>query len=220
MREGARKTILHPRKSVHAYITFVEPCLLYIPVYHKWRSNDIWFLKYKVRQTYIFVILGHFFSFRPLDNLENQNFNIEKNTSRYYHFTHLHHKWQSYDVWFLGYGAQQTYNFLSFWTIFCTYTPYGPITSKFWKNEKIPEDIIILQMYTIDDSYMMYGSWDMECKSQNFLSFWTVFLPFYPLTTWKIKILKNWKKHLGILSFPTSVQIFCHFGPFFALLLP
>ena len=29
---------------------------------------------------------------------------------------------------------------------------------------------------------------------QNFLSFWTVFCPFTPLTTWKIKILKNWKK--------------------------
>ena len=82
--------------------------LLYIHVYHKWRSYDIWFLKYKVRQTEIFVILGHFLPFQPLDNLENQNFNIEKNTWRYYHFTHLHHKWQSYDAWFLRYGAQKT----------------------------------------------------------------------------------------------------------------
>ena len=40
-----------------------------------------------------FVILGNFLPFLPLlplDNLENQNFNIEKNTCRYYHFTHLH----------------------------------------------------------------------------------------------------------------------------------
>ena len=82
--------------------------LLYIHVHHKWRLYDIWFLKCKVWQTEIFDILGHFLPFQPLDNLENQNFNIEKNTWRYYHFTHLHHKWQSYDVWFLRYGAWQT----------------------------------------------------------------------------------------------------------------
>ena len=57
-----------------------------------------------------------------------------------------------------------------------------------------------------------------------------------PLTTRKIKILKKWKKRLMILSFYTCVtkmriiwcmvpemrsmtdSIFCHFGPFFALL--
>ena len=27
---------------------------------------------------------------------------------RYYHFTNVYHKWQSYDVWLLRYGAQQT----------------------------------------------------------------------------------------------------------------
>ena len=51
-------------------------------VYHKWRSYDIWFPKYKVRQTEIFDILGHFLPFQLHDNLENQNFNIEKSTSR------------------------------------------------------------------------------------------------------------------------------------------
>ena len=66
--------------------------LLYIHVYHKWRSYDIWFLKYKVWQTEIFVILGYFLPSQPTDNLENQYFKIEKNTWRYYHFTHLHHK--------------------------------------------------------------------------------------------------------------------------------
>ena len=51
--------------------------LLYIHVYHKWRY-DIWFLKYKVQQTEIFFILGQFLPFQPLNNLESQNFNIEK----------------------------------------------------------------------------------------------------------------------------------------------
>ena len=52
--------------------------LLYIHGYHKWRSYDMWFLKYKVPQTKFFVVLGHFLPFQPPDNLENQNFKIEK----------------------------------------------------------------------------------------------------------------------------------------------
>ena len=52
--------------------------LLHIHVYHNWRSYDIWFQKYKVRQTEIFVILGHFLLFQLPDNKENQNFKIEK----------------------------------------------------------------------------------------------------------------------------------------------
>ena len=77
-----------------------DTILLYIHVYHKWRSYDIWFLKRKVRPTEIFDILGHFL---PFDKLENQNFNIEKHTWKYHYFTHLQHKWQSYDAWFLKY---------------------------------------------------------------------------------------------------------------------
>ena len=237
--------------------------LLYIHVYHNWRSYDIWFLKYKVQQIESFIILDHFFSFQPLDNLENQNFNTEKNTWRCYHFTHLHYKWQSYDVWFLRYGTQQTEFFviLDHFLLFCL---YGPRRSKFWKNEqhtwryyhftnayhkwqsydvwflryevqqteffvildcflpfyptmdpenqnfekmkKTLEDIIILQMFTINDSHMIYGFSDTECNRQNFfLSFWTIFCPFTPLTTQKIKILKKWKNHLEILSLYTCV---------------
>ena len=49
---------------------------------------------------------------------------------------------------------------------------------KLWKNEKTPWDIIILHMCTINDNHMMYGSWDMNCNWQKFLSFWTIFCPF------------------------------------------
>ena len=61
------------------------------------------------------------------------------------------------------------------------------------KFKKKSGDIIILHMCTINDNHMLYGSWDMKCGRQNFLSFWTVFCHFTPLTTRKIKILKNWK---------------------------
>ena len=85
-------------------------------------------------------------------------------------------------------------NFLSFWTIFCPFPPYGPRKSKFWKNTKKTLKILSFYTCTINDSHMMYGSWHMECNGQNFLWFWTVFCPFTPLTTQKINIMKNWKK--------------------------
>ena len=41
---------------------------------------------------------------------------------------------------------------------------------------------------------MMYGSSDMECNGQNFLSFWTIFCPFNSLTTQKNQNLGKMKK--------------------------
>ena len=82
---------------------------------------------------------------------------------------------------------------------------------KKWKNR-----LEILYRWTINDNYMMYGSWDMKCVRQNFLSFWTILCPFTPLTTWKIKILKNWKKHQEISSFYNGVpkiMIICYTVP-------
>ena len=117
----------------------------------------------------------------------------------------MYHKWLSYDVWFLRYWVQQTDFFLSFWAIFC---PFTPITQKIKilnKDEKRPGDIIILHMCTINENHMMYGYWDMECDRMNFLSFWTIFCPVTPLKTRKIKILKKRKKRHWISSFYTNV---------------
>ena len=96
--------------------------------------------------------------------------------------------------------------FLSFWTIFCPSTSLTTWKIKILKNwKKTPGDIIILHMCTINDNHLIYGSWYMEHDKDNFLSFWTIFCPFIPLKTWKIKILKKWKKSLEILSFYTFV---------------
>ena len=86
--------------------------------------------------------------------------------------------------------------------IFCHFGPFfsflPPNNLQNQNFEKMKKkntgDIIILHMCTINDNHIMYGSWDIECDRQNFLSFWTIFHPFTPLTTQKIKILKNWKK--------------------------
>ena len=115
-----------------------------------------------------------------------------KNTWRYYNFTHLHHKQQSYDVWFWRYGAQKR--------IFCHSRPFfalfPPLTTQkieILKNWKKKPGDIILHVCTINDNQMMYGSWDIESDSQIFLSFWTIFCHFTHQTTKNIKILKKWK---------------------------
>ena len=55
-----------------------------------------------------------------------------------------------------------------------------------------------------------------SATDRTFLSFWTNFCPFSPLTAWKMTILKKWKKHLKILSFYRSVpkiMIICYTVP-------
>ena len=42
-------------------------------VYRKSQSYDVWFLRYGVRQTKFFVILGHFLPFYPPNDAENLN---------------------------------------------------------------------------------------------------------------------------------------------------
>ena len=168
-------------------------------------SYDLWFLRYKVQQTEFFVILEHFLPFYPPNNLKIKIWKNEKPTSRHYHFTHVHHKFQSHDAWFLRYGAWRTELFVILGHFLHFYPSNNPKNHNFKKLRKTPGDNIVLQMCTINDNHMMYGSWDMKRDGQNFLSFWIVFCPFTLITTWKTKILKKWKKCLEILSFYTSV---------------
>ena len=115
------------------------------------------------------------------------------------------------------------------------YLPNGPENQNFEKIQKTPGDIMILHLHIIND--IMYHSWDMECNRHNFL-FWTIFCPLTSLTSWKITILKKWKKCLEKLSFQKSVPkmtitwcmipeiwsatdiLFRHLRAFFALLQP
>ena len=174
-------------------------------VYHKWQSYDVWFQRYVARRTEVFLILDHFLPFYPPNNSKNQNFEKtkKKNTWRYYHLTHVYHKWQSYDVWFLRYGARRT----KFFIILDCFLPFCPPddseNQNFEKMKNDPGDIIILHMCTINDNHMMYGSWDMEHDEQNFLSFWTVFLPLYAPNDSENQNFEKMKKRLEILLFYT-----------------
>ena len=115
-----------------------------------------------------------------------------------------------YDPWNIRCNGQ---NFLSFWAIFCPFSNLTIQKIKILKLKKILGDIIILHTCTINDNHVMYSSWDEECNRQNVLSFWTIFCPFTPLWTQKIKILEKWKTHLKILSFhkcvPQMTVIWC-----------
>ena len=95
-------------------------------------------------------------------------------------------------------------SFCYFGLFFCPPPPPFPMDpeNQNFENIKIMSgDIIILHICNINNNHMIYGSWDMDCEKQNFLSFWIVFCPFTPQTTQKIKILQKWKKLLEIGSF-------------------
>ena len=149
--------------------------LLYIHVYHKWRSYDIWFLKYKVWQTEIFVILGHFLPFQPLENPEK----LKKTPGDIIilHICTINDNHMMYDSWDMEHCR---HNFCHSGPFFALLHPLWTKKTKIRKKnkKKTLEDIIILQMCTINDSHMIYGFWGMECNGQNFLSL--CFLPFYP----------------------------------------
>ena len=114
------------------------------------------------------------------------------------------------------------HNFLSFQAIFSSFAPLLTPKIKIWKKckkKKTPADIILLHTCTIDQDHMMYGSWDMKCNRQEFLSSWAIFChftsPLHSLIAWKKKISKT-KKPLEISSFYTSVAkitIICYTVP-------
>ena len=113
------------------------------------------------------VILGHLLPFYPLKTPKMKILKNEKICWRYRHFTLVYQKSQSYDVWFLRYGVRQT-------EFFCHYGPFFALLPFYFFDRFLPPGLI-LQLFTINDSLMIYGFSDMECNRQNFLSFWTVF---------------------------------------------
>ena len=123
---------------------------------NKWQSYDVWFLSYGVQWTNFFFILDKFcLPFYPSNNPKNQNFEKMKTTPRdiiILHMCTINEK--SYDhSWDMERDGQ---NFLSFWTMFCTFTLLTTQKIKILKKmKKISGDIIILHMCTINDNRMM-----------------------------------------------------------------
>ena len=148
----------------------------------------------------------------------------------------MYHKWQSYDVWFLRYWAQQTECFVILGYFLLFYSP---------KNLSIKNENHM--MYDFGDMehnrqnfyhfglsfahHKIYGSWDMKCNRQNIFVILGHFLPFYPPNSPKNENIKKLKKTptdiIMIICYTvpeiwcvTNVIIIYHFGLFFALLPP
>ena len=159
---------------------------------HNHMIHVSWSMEWERQNFLTFWAIFWPFTTRPTNDPENQKLEMKKNAWRYHHFTYLHYKWQSI-IWCMVPEIWSTTDRI-FVILDCSlhfYPLKNPENQNFEKMKKTPGDIIILHVCTINDNHMMYGSWDMEVDGQNFLSFWTIFLHFYPLTTRKIKILKN-----------------------------
>ena len=155
-------------------------------MYDKWKSCDVWFLKYEAWQTDFFVILDHFLPFCLPNNPKNQNFekmkkttgvlgyflpfylpnspnnqNFEKmkkkNTWRYHHFTIVYHKSWSYCSWDM---VHVRYNYFSFWaTVLPFYPPNSPKNPNLKQNEKsTPRYHHFTQVYQKSWPYLLFTS--------------------------------------------------------------
>ena len=61
--------------------------------------------------------------------------------------------------------------FCHFGLFFALLPPNNPKNQNFEKMKKTAGDIIILQMRTLNDNHMMYGTWDMEPLDRIFCHF-------------------------------------------------
>ena len=173
------------------HVKNAQRCYPFTHVYHKWRSNDIWFLRYKALWTGFFVILGHFC---PLTLLATQKINISKKKTPGDVILHLcttSDNHMMYGSWNIKHSRK---NFLSFWYVFCPFTPLTTLKTKFWRNEKNAWRYYHLHLCIANNNHIMYGFSDMEHDRHNFFVILDYFLPFHPLTTQKIKIKKNEEK--------------------------
>ena len=137
-------------------------------VCHKWRSYD-WDMAHNRHD--FFVILVQFVPFYPTNNLKNWNFEKLKKSLEISFYTCVP-RMTIISCMVPEIRSATNRFFLSFSAIF--YLPNLLINRKIkiMRNEKTPEDIIILHLCTINYDHMMYGSWDME-HNRHF--FWPVF---------------------------------------------
>ena len=147
---------------------------MFTQVYHKWQWYHVWFLRYGAQQTGFFVILD-LFTLLP-HNLKNQNFKQMKKHLEILSFYTVNHKGQSYDVWFLRYGAWQTEFFVIFDHVLSFYCP--SLTNQ--KKNKSPGESI-LHRCTKNHDHMLQCSWDTCTMDVTFyFLFWVIFYLFIP----------------------------------------
>ena len=166
----------------------------------KWQSYDAWFLRYEVWLTKCLVNLDRFLPLNPLNNPKNQNFEKLEKTSAdiiIFHMCTKNYDQMLYSFWDT---VRDRCNCYLFRAIFC---PFIPLTApkikilKKWKKslEISSFYISVSKIMTRWLRFLRNGVWRIKL-------FFILghFLPFYPLTAQKIKILEKWKKQLEIWS--------------------
>ena len=118
----------------------------------------------KERDRLKLVILGNFLSFYPPKTLQKYNFEKLRNTAGDIILLHLCTK--NYNRIISGSLVRSDTEriFLSFSAIFLLLPHNDPKNQIFEKKKKLPEDIILLHMCTINVDHMIYGSWNIRCN--------------------------------------------------------
>ena len=152
---------------------------------------------------------------------------MKKIAQRYHHLTHVYQKSPLWcmlpEIW------SATEIILSFWAIFCPFTSLMTPKIKNWKKYK--KLLEILSFYTCVPQMKIVWCMVPEQKTEIFLPFWDIFCPLTLLTTRKNQTFGKLKKTPGDIILHLCATnddhmygswawhtIFCHFGPFFALL--
>ena len=121
-------------------------------------------------------------------NIEKKSkfWKIEKPTWRYYHFIHLPHKWQSYDVWFLRL-------FLPF------YPPVEPENQNFESKKKKKYTWRYYHFIYVYQKWQSLDAWLLRYGVQR-TEFYVVlgrFLPFHPSNNQESQNFVKMKKMQG-----------------------
>ena len=127
-----------------------------------WRATDI-----------IFCHSGPFFTLLPSHGPRKSKFlkKWEKHL-KILSFTNINNSHMMYGSWDMEHGR---HNFV----ILDCFLPFlDPENQNFQKTGK--NNWRYYHFTNISNSHMMYGSSDMECNGQNFLSSWTIFYLFTP----------------------------------------
>ena len=110
------------------------------------------------------------------------------------------------------------------------YLPKNQKNQNFERMKKTAWDIIILYICTINDNYMIYGSWDAEWDRQDFFVILVNFLPFFLPSPCTKKNIEKMKEYIwGYHKWPSydawflrygvwQTEFFYHFEPVFAVL--
>ena len=122
------------------------PPILYmcIIMYHKWQLYDVWFVRYGTQQTNFFLILDLFLPFYPSNNRLSFYTCVQ-----YMKIIWLFLRYRAWQTEFFAIG-----HFLHFYTC-------NDLKNQNFEKMKTPGDIIILDRYTKNYDYMMYGFWEM-----------------------------------------------------------